>query len=251
MIRRGPLTALVKKELCSWFYSPLFYGTGAFFLVFLSLWLYNFQAFLVMDNASFRPLFSAYPFAFILVVPVLTMKSWAEEKKTGTAELLFTMPYSEWELTLGKFLSSFFLLIIYCLATLIIPLSLVPLGRFDIGVLFTEYTGVLLLGACSVSLGIFLSNLAKNQAAAFLSTAIILLGLVFIETIINRYAPVTGNAVSLRLLLNRLLYFLSLSYHFESFAKGLLDSRDIAFFILAAVLFLFLNTRLLIFRKWS
>ena len=240
MIRRNAVMALCRKEIRSWFYSPLFYGTVLFMQLFLSLWLYYFRAFFVMDSASFRAFFSAFPYAYILVVPVITMKSWAEEKKTGTAELLFTMPLSEWELCLGKFASSFTVLVILLLISLSIPLSLLPLARFDIGVIVTEYAGAFLLGAAALSIGLYLSNLSKNQAAAFLSCAAVLLILMFM----NQFTLASGFYFSF-------LHFISLSYHFESFARGLLDSRDIAFFLLSTLLFLFLNTRLLVSRKWS
>ena len=246
MIRKAPLLALASKELKAWFYSPLFYGTGIFFVLFLSIRLFYLQSFFAMDNASLRPFFSSFPLLYILVIPVITMKSWAEEKKLGTAELLLTMPLTEWELSIGKFLASFFILLLYLLLSLPVPLSLLPLARFDMGVMITEYAGTVLLGASAISLGIFLSNLSKNQAAAFLSCVSILLLFMFIHRLNDRLT-VMGNFWFLRHFIN----YISLSFHFESFSRGLLDSRDLAFFIITTLLFLFLNTKLLLFRKWS
>ena len=242
-MRLYSIMALCRKELFSSFFSPVFYGTGAFFLLFVSIWLYYLQAFFAMDTASLRPFFSAFPFAYILIIPAITMKSWAEEKKTGTAELLYSLPLSLWELSLGKFLSSFIVLCIYIFLTVPVPLSILPLARFDLGVIVTEYTGAVLLGASIISLGLFFSALSKSQAAAFLGSAMVLLALMLIDRLNMSFNLPAG--------FSRFLYFFSLTFHFESFSRGLLDSRDIAFFVLASILFLFLSTRILIFRKWS
>jgi ABC-2 type transport system permease protein len=235
--------ALARKECYSWFNSPAFYGILVFFLLFISIWFYYIQQFFAADTASLRPFFAAFPLVFILVIPVITMRSWAEEKKTGSAELLFTMPFSEWELCLGKFLSSFGILLILLVLSLPVPLTLLPLGNFDPGVIVGEYTGAVLLGAAAISVGLFLSSLSKNQAGAFLGTVVVLLAVM----LLNQLAAFT----SIPSWLTDFINFISLSFHFESFSRGLLDSRDLAFFILTTALFLFLNTQVLIFRKWG
>jgi ABC-2 type transport system permease protein len=234
--------ALAKRELYSWFNSRAFYGITVFFLLFVSVWFYYLQQFFAMDTATLRPFFSSFPLAFILVIPVITMKSWAEEKKLGTLELLLTMPFSEWDLCLGKFLSAFGLLVIMVGLTLPVPLTLLPLGFFDPGVIATEYAGVLLLGASALSLGLLLSALSQNQAGAFLGSAVVLMALV----LMNQFTL----SAALPSFLGETASYLSLSFHFESFSRGLLDSRDMAFFIASTGLFLFLNTQVLLFRKW-
>jgi ABC-2 type transport system permease protein len=234
--------ALARKELYTYSISPASYGLSLFFLLFTSVWLFNFQAFFTRDMATLRPYFAAFPPAFILVIPGITMKSWAEERKTGSYELLLTMPFSEWDLVIGKFLAAFGILCVMLALTLPLPLSIVPLGRFDTGVIIGEYVGALLLGASATSLGLFLSALSKNQAAAFLGSAAVLLVVMLANQI-----PVTAGVPAP---LTAFLSFISLSFHFESFSKGLLDSRDLAFFLLTTLLFLFLNTRVLLFRKW-
>ena len=233
--------ALARKELYSWLNSPALYGITIFFLLFVSIWFYYLQRFFAMDSATLRPFFSAFPLAFILVIPVLTMKAWAEEKKIGSAEILFTLPFAEWELVWGKFLSCLALLVAMLALTLPVPLTLLPLGYFDPGVIFAEYTGALLLGSSAVALGLFLSSISKNQAAAFLGSVAVLLAVILINNFTSNLPPY----------LAALINFISLSFHFESFSRGLLDSRDIAFFLLTTGLFLFLNTQVLIFRKWS
>jgi ABC-2 type transport system permease protein len=236
------IAALAGKELYSALYAPASYGVGVFFLLFVSIWFYYLQRFFTLNSATLRPFFSAFPLAFILVIPAITMKTWAEERKTGTVELLLTLPYPEWELVAGKFLAAFTEVTAFIALTLPVPLSLLPLGVFDGGVIVTEYAGALLLAASAVSLGLFLSSLSKNQAAAFLGSAVTLIFVMLVNQAalsVNLPAAVIG-----------FLNYISLSFHFESFSRGLLDSRDLAFFVLTTVLFLFLNTQVLIYRKW-
>jgi ABC-2 type transport system permease protein len=235
--------ALAGKEIYSSLNSPAFYGITVFFLLFISVWFFYFQRFFAQEIATLRPFFNIFPLVFILVIPVITMKSWAEERKLGTVELLLTMPFSEWDLVLGKFISSFTLLMIMIILTIPVPLSLLPLGDFDAGVALGEYAGVILLGSSATALGLFLSSLSKNQAGAFLGGAVVLLVVMLIGQV-----PLILNLPGW---LAEGVNFFSLAFHFESFSKGLIDSRDLAFFILTTALFLFLNTRVLIFRKWS
>jgi ABC-2 type transport system permease protein len=241
-IPRARFPALARRELYSYSISPAFYGVAVFFLLFTSVWLFYFQRFFSLDTATLRPYFAAFPLAFILVIPVITMKSWAEERKLGTVELLLTMPFTEWDLVLAKFISSLGILIFIMALTIPLPLSLIPLGHFDGGVAAAEYAGALLLGSSATALGLLLSSLSKNQAGAFLGSAVVLLAVM----LINQFTA----GLNLPAALAEGINFFSLSFHFESFSKGLIDTRDAAFFILTTALFLFLNTRVLLFRKW-
>ncbi|MDR2742646.1 MAG: ABC transporter permease subunit [Treponema sp.] len=234
--------ALTRKELYSQVNSPVFYGIAVFFLLFTSIWLFYFQQFFVRNMATLRPFFAAFPLAFVLVIPVITMKSWAEERKLGSAEILLTMPFSEWDLTLGKFLSSLAMIAVLLVLTLPVPLSLLPLGDFDGGVIASEYLGAFLLGASAAALGHLLSALSKNQAGAFLGSAVVLL----LVMLMNQFTL----GLNLPPLLAEAINAVSLAFHFESFSKGLIDTRDLAYFILTTALFLYLNTRVLLFRKW-
>jgi ABC-2 type transport system permease protein len=246
LISQGTLVpraiALARKELYSHSNSPAFYGIAVFFLLFSSIWLFYIQRFLTQDAATLRVYFAAFPLAFILVIPVITMKSWAEERKLGSVELLLTMPFSEWELVLGKYLSSLGVLVFIILLTIPVPLSLLPLGHFDGGVIVAEYAGTFLLGSAAIALGLLLSSLSKNQAGAFLGSAVALMAVMLIQQITFSLELPNWLAGGIN--------FISLAFHFESFAKGLIDSRDLVFFILATVLFLFLNTRVILYRKW-
>jgi ABC-2 type transport system permease protein len=234
--------AVAKKEIYSYSISPAFYGVAVFFLVFSSVFLFYFQTFFAQNQASLRSYFAGFPFAFIGVIPALTMKSWAEEQKTGSIELLLTLPFSEWDLVLGKFLAALAALALMLLLSVPLPLSLAPLGSFDGGVILAEYLGALLLGASAIAIGLLFSAFSRNQAGAFLANAVVLV----VFMLISQIPWVTDLPAWAAALVN----FVSLSYHFESFSKGLLDTRDLAFFIVSAFLFLFLNTRVILFRKW-
>ena len=234
---------LAKKEFFILSNSPVFYGICLFFMLFCSIWFFYLQRFFSMNMATFRPYFAAFPAAFILVIPVITMKSWAEERKLGSIELLLTIPFSEWELVLGKFIAAFGTVVVFLLLSLPVPLSILPLGQFDIGVLVGEYLGALLLGASASALGLLLSSLSKNQAGAFLGSVAVLL----FTMLINQLTL----SLSLPAVMAEGINFVSLSFHFESFSKGIIDTRDFAYFIITTILFLFLNTQIILFRKWS
>ncbi|MDR1466589.1 MAG: ABC transporter permease subunit [Treponema sp.] len=235
------MKAIIKKELYSALHSPVFYGVTVFFLVFTSVWLFYLQRYFTLDSATLRPFFAAFPLAMILAAPALTMKGWAEERKLGSVELLLTMPASEWELVLGKFLAAFSLLCIILALTIPVPLTLSTLGSFDMGVIVGEYIGAVLLSASVVSLGLLLSALSKNQASAFLGSTVVLVVVMLINQAAARLSTPLADFIN----------FFSLSFHFEAFSKGIIDTRDAAFFILTTILFLFLNVRVILYRKWS
>jgi ABC-2 type transport system permease protein len=233
---------LARKELYQYLHAPAFYGAAVFFLLFCSVWLFYFQRYFLMDQATLRPYFGAFPIVYVLVIPVITMKSWAEERKTGTSDLLLTMPFTEWDLVLGKFFSLLAVLTMMLILTIPLPLSILRLGSFDLSIIFCEYLGTFLLGASATALGLLLSSLSKNQAGSFLGSAVVLMAVMLITQITY--------SLNLPQWLAQGINFFSLSFHFESFSKGLIDSRDLAFFVLSAALFLFINTRVILFRKW-
>jgi ABC-2 type transport system permease protein len=144
---------------------------------------------------------------------------------------------------MGKFLSALSILAMMLALTIPLPLSLRSLGDFDGGMIFCEYLGALLLGATATALGLLLSSLSKNQAGSFLGSAAALMVVMLINQLTFSF--------SLPQWLAGFINFISLSFHFESFSKGLIDSRDLAFFVLATALFLYINTRVILFRKWS
>ncbi len=236
------ITSIIKKELKSYFNSPIAYVVVSAFLVFTSVWLFYLQNFFANNVASLRIYFAVIPTVFIILLPALTMRLWAEEKKLGTIELLMTLPFTEEQLVIGKFLSTFILLLIMITLTLPIPIMLSLLGNFDWGQIIGEYLGVLLIGSAGVAVGLLVSSVTTNQITAFISTLLILLLLTLINTI--------NSIADLPVWLTSVFNYLSLGYHFESFRKGLIDTRDLIYYLLITGLFLYINIKVLIFRKW-
>jgi ABC-2 type transport system permease protein len=235
--------AIAKRELRSSFNSPVAYAVILGFLLFTGVYLYFIRGFYAVGQADLRVYFSIMPIVLCFLVPALTMRSWAEERRLGTYELLLTLPFSERQLVLGKFLSSFALAALALLLTLPVPIAASMLGSFDAGMLATQYLGVLLEMAAAVAIGEWISSLAKNQVSAFIGAVLALLVLVLVD----RVASFLGSGGLVASFLN----WLSLSFHYDSFSRGVVDSRDLAYYLSAAVLFLYLSAWGLTRRKWS
>lgn len=236
------LAPVVRKELRGYFNSSIAYIVALFFLLFANLWFLYFERFLYQNVASLQGFFSIVPVIYILVLPAITMRAWAEERRRGTDEILLTLPLSEWELVGGKFLASLCLLLLIVLLTVPLPLTLSPLGHFQRGPLLGEYLGAVLLGAAGLAIGQFISAFAANQITAFILSVV---GLLFI-TLVDQ----VNNLVNLPVGIAGVLNYLSFTFHFSSFDKGIIDSRDIGYFLVVTALFLYLTTRVLVLRKW-
>ena len=235
--------AVVRKELASSFNSPIAYIVVISFLVFTSVWLFYLNQFFSRNEASLRIFFQVIPTVFVFLVPALTMRSWAEERKSGTLEILLTLPFREGEVVIGKFLGAMSLVALMVALTVPLPLSLSRLGAFDAGQIFAEYLGVLLVGSAGVAAGLLISSLSANQISSFTFCGLALLAL----TLANQ----VNFIVSLPPWLASAVNWVSFGSHYESFRRGVIDTRDLAYFILVTALFLFLNTRVLVRRKWS
>ena len=232
---------IVRKELGSYFNSAIAYIVIIFFLSFSSLWLFIIQQFLIRNIADLRPYFAIIPSLFIVIIPALTMRSWAEERKLGTDELLLTLPYHEFELVLAKFLSVQLMVVIILLLSLPVPLLVTPLGDFEAGQIIGQYIGVLLFSVPVVAIGLFVSGVSTNQISAFIVSVVILIVL----SLINQVALV----INPPRVVAELFENLSLSRRFRSFEIGLLDTRDVLYYIVLAWAFLYFNVKLLIRRK--
>lgn len=237
------ILSVMKKELRSYFNTPIAYIFILFLLLATSVSLFYFQQFLGANTASFRSYFGTFPLVFIFLLPALTMRSWAEERKMGTEEILMTLPFGEFDLVLGKFAAAASLLALVLVLTLPVPMILSSLGNFDTGQIVGEYFGTFLLGITGISIGLFISAVSFNQVSSFMFAVLALLVL----TMMGRLQFV----LSLPSWLARTLDYLSLDYHFKSFVKGIIDTRDLAYFLVLSVLFLYLNGKVLTLRKWS
>ena len=213
--------ALIKKELKDYFNSPLAYIFISIFLV-IEGWLF-FNNFFLQNQASMRNYFTLIPWLFLFLIPAITMRLWAEEKKLNTTEVLFTWPIKDYEAVLGKFLAGLIFLAIALLASISIPITISFLGELDWGVVLASYLGALFLGAAFIAIGLFISSLTDNQIIAFilaiaLSFATFIIGETMVLYIIPSY-------------LIGLFQFLGLGYHFNSINRGVLDSRDIIYYL--------------------
>lgn len=236
------LVPLLRREVLSYLNSPIAYVVAVFFLAFTSVWFFFIQQFVAQNVASLRAYFTIMPIIFILLIPAITMRSWAEERKLGTAELLLTLPYREGEIVIGKFLGVFALLATVLALTIPVPLSVGPLGDFETGQIIGQYIGVLLLGAAGIAIGLFLSAFSANQITAFILTAVVLLFL----TLLNQVTLLADLPPAIASLVN----YLSIGHHFRAFERGLVDTRDVVFYLGMTFLFLYLNTKVLVYRKW-
>ena len=234
------ITAIFKKEFRSYFNSPIAYIFITFFLG-ISAWLF-FRSFFFANQAEMRGFFGLMPWIFLFFIPAVTMKLWAEEKKLGTVEILMTLPIQDYEVVIGKFLASLALLIVTVLLSFVLPLSVMYLGDPDGGTLITGYLGLLLMGAAYISIGLFTSTLTENQIIAFIFGITVCFVLLIIgEDIVLFNAPNW---------LYPIFSYLGLGAHYSSILRGVLDSRDITYYLSLIGFFLYLSTLSVESRKW-
>jgi ABC-2 type transport system permease protein len=243
----GSLLAIYKKEIHAYFYSPI-----AYIFLFIFIMIPNFLLFYIFggifqeNTASMRTFFSILPMIFVLFIPCLSMGSWSQEKNLGTIELLFTFPISEWLVLLGKFLASLTLMLVYLFSTFFIPfLTNMLLGNFDFGQIFSQYFGAILLAGACISITFFFSSLTKELIISFLLGLAVLLVLNIIGIIPNliQFAEWLG-------FVKQIFIWSSLYTRFENFSKGVIDSRDILYYLGVIAVFFYLNLRSLESRKW-
>lgn len=236
------------KEINSFLDSLIGYAVVVVFLVAVGLLMWVFPETSVLDYgfAEMDTLFTLGPFVFIFLVPAITMRSFAEERKMGTLEWLLTKPVSEGDLVLGKFLAAVCLVVLALAPTLIYYVTLYqlgnPVGNVDTSGVIGSYVGLILLGAVFCALGILASSLVANQIIAFLLAA--LLSFLFFSGFESMAALIADGSIAL------LVRQVGIQYHFESLSRGLIDSRDVVyFFALGGVLLLGAKT-VLSSRSW-
>jgi ABC-2 type transport system permease protein len=235
------VTAILKKEFKSYFVSPIAYVFITVYLI-ITTFLF-FQGFFLVNQADMRGYFDLLPWVFLFFIPAITMRSWAEEKKVKTLELLLTWPVSDVEVVMGKFLASFALLAIVILLSITIPVTIAILGHPDMGQIVGQYTGALLMGAAYLAIGLWISSITENQIVAFILGVVA----IFILFIIgNPFITMVLPSVFVPL-----FTYVGLSSHFESISRGVIDSRDIIYYFSVIGFFLFLNVCSLGSRKWE
>lgn len=235
-----------RRELRSYFSSYIAYVLLAVFLLLSGYFFYSDLIFFVLFGGYILPtglwqyVFLDMRLCTLLVLPLLTMRLFAEEKKLGTIELLWTYPVRDSEIVMGKFLACWLFFLLMLLLTVVNPLIFYRFYHFDVGPLAAAYLGILLLGTAFIACGLFLSSLTENQVVSAMATYGILVFFWFL----------TWNEEVADERIIRVLLRLSLFDHFYNFSRGVVDTRDVAFFGLFVGLFLFLTLQSLSARKW-
>jgi len=233
------MRAIFKREIQSFFTSITGYLILGLFFLLNGLFLWVFKGpFNIFDYgfADLGNFFLLAPWIFLFLVPALTMRSFSEEKKLGTLELLIIKPISHWQLVLGKFFGTFAVLVALLVPTFVYAYTVTQLGlvkgNLDMGLVYGSYLGLLFLASAYTAIGLFASVLTENQITAFILAAVLCF---FMYYGLEAISTVFGDSV-LRLSISKL----GMKAHFENVAKGILDSRGLIYFGSLTVFFLFL-----------
>lgn len=239
------MIAIFRKELNGFLNSFVAYIVIGVFLVIVGFFTWFFDS-NVLDYgyADLNNFFQLSPFILIFLIPAITMRSLSEEYKSGTIELLFTKPLSEWQIVNGKFIATFLLIFIALLPTLLYYYSVYqlgsPQGNIDSAAVVGSYLGLLLLGATFASIGLLASSVTDNQIVAFVIGSVLCYFLYDgIQQLANVFSGTTQFFIS----------YLSLGYHYEALSRGVIDSRNVIYLVSVTFLMLFLTKQNLISKK--
>ena len=231
---------LFKKEFLGYFTSPMAY---IFLVVFSLVNGYFFSnTFFLIGQSDLRSLFNIVPMVYLFFIPAITMGLIAKEKNTGTMEVLCTLPIQDYELVIGKYLSSISLILVGLVFTDIHVITLMKFGtNIDYGAIFTGYLGLFFVGSLYAAIGTFASSLFDNQVVAFIvAVFIVLMFFLFDKLLIFVPSFLAG-----------FIQYLSVGYHASSISRGVIDSRNIIYFVSIIGVFLFLTIQILNSRKWK
>lgn len=241
--------ALFKKEISNFLGSLIGIMVVVVFLLITGLFLWVFQSdFNVMTfgYANLDSLFILAPWVFLFLVPAVTMRSFAEERRTGTIEMLLTKPLSDWQIVTGKYFAGVVLVIIALLPTLIYYISIyqlsLPVGNVDNGGFWGSYIGLFFLSATFVSIGLFCSSVTNNQILAFI-LSVFLCGFLYLGFDLIYSMALFGKV-------DLFIHQLGMANHYSSMSRGVIDTRDLIYFLSVIVLFLSLTKLTLSIRKW-
>jgi ABC-2 type transport system permease protein len=249
--------AVFRKETTNFFVSPIAYAVIACFLLISGFFFWanvTFMSLLSLQAANnpmisarinlndvvVRPLVQNMAIILLFLMPLLTMRLFSEEKKSGTIELLLTYPMTDVGVLVGKFLAAMLLLAVMLAGTVTFPLMLAGIGAPDYGIMLSGYLGLLLMGAAFMALGMFISSLTENQIVA----AAISFGAAILCWVLSWSSSLTDASIA------AVLRQLSILEHMESLNKGILSLSDISFFVLFTVFFLFLTLRSIEAYRW-
>lgn len=247
MIYTKKIMVLAKKELKDSFSSPLIYVLTGLFSLMMGWLFFNYllqssqMTTTTMTQGVITPIFGNINFIFIFLCPLITMRSFAEEKKQHTLDLLLRSQLTEMQIILGKFISNLSMVLFMLALTLLFPLILAFSGYSDWGVVWSSYLGIVLCLMAYTSVGIFCSSLTDNQIVASLLTFCILLGSMLLVISVNA----TNNY-----LLALMVQYLTIPFHYEGFTRGILKSYSLVYFATYLAFFFLLTLKSLQSRKW-
>lgn len=239
---------IVTKEVNSFLNSLIAYIVIGVFLTTMGLLLWVFPETSVLEYgyADMGTLFSLAPYVFIFLIPAITMRSFADEKRAGTMELLLTKPVTDWSIILGKYLASFILVIFSILPTLIYYFSIKvlgdPAGNIDTSGVAGSYIGLILLGGVFCAVGILASSITPNQIVAFIVSAFLCF---ILFAGFDSFASLNVWSEQ-ALLINQL----GIQYHYDALGKGLIDARDLVYFFSVGFIFLLFTKLVISSRSW-
>lgn len=234
-----PIWTIAKREYKAYFLSPIAYVYLITFLVIMNLLF--FRGFFLVGQAELRPMFALMPWVFLFFAPAVAMGKWAEEKKFRTLELLLTLPVKDYQVVVAKFLAGLALIASAILLTLPVAITVSLIGDLDWGPVIGGYLGAVLLGGAYLSIGLFFSSLTENQIIAFI------LGVVGCFVLFAVGFPIIiGGAKGI---VAGTMQYLALGEHFHSIARGVIDTRDVIYYLSIIGFFLFLNLKVVKARK--
>jgi len=236
---------IMRRELASYFATPLAYIFILIFLVLASWFTFYLGGLYERGQADLNPFFNFHPWLYLFLIPAISMRLWAEERKSGSIELLMTQPITLWQAVLGKFLAAWLFAAIALALTFPLWITVNYLGSPDNGAIFAAYVGSLLLAAGFLAIGSCMSALTRNQVVAFI------LGVVGCFVVLLAGFPMVLDAFRAWLPQALVDAIASLSFltHYESIAKGVLDARDLLYFALLIGYFLIATAVVLDVRK--
>ncbi|MBS7788274.1 gliding motility-associated ABC transporter permease subunit GldF [Flavobacterium sp. CYK-55] len=229
------MKAILLREIKSFFGSPVGYLVMAVFLLLNGLFLWVFEGEYNILNSGFAdmtPFFTIAPWILIFLIPAVTMRSFSDEKKQGTLELLLTKPLSLWQIVTGKFLGSLLLITLAVLPTFSYVYVLselgMPTGNIDLGSTFGSYFGLLFLMAGYTSIGLFTSSITENQIVAFISAVFLSFLFYYAFDALAGLIPSSEGIITA----------LGMNSHFRSMGRGVIDTRDVLYFVSLSIAFL-------------
>ena len=238
----GSVATLARKELRQIFLSPIAYAFMVVFVFFVTFMF--FRDFFLIRQASMAGFFGWFPYVFAVVLPGVTMRMWAEERRQGTIEFLLTSPVETWQIVLAKYIGGLVLVTLCVLCTLYVPVTVARYGELDFGPVVGGYLGAVLMGGMCIAICMFLSAFTQDQIVSFLVGVSVLLALVLLghPYFSSEFGPGSWLGAFARVV--------SPTTHFESIGRGVIDLRDIYYFVAVTVLFLYLNARVIDLRRW-